>query len=143
MKKCRLGCALVFVVGLAACGLTEAKKQGQALAEQYFAAATQDDTAAVLSLYDDAFYKATPETKWRETYSHLRAKLGKPRTHTLSAWNVNSVSGTFGSGHLVTLAYQVQYEAATGTETIGVFIPAGAGRAGIRGHNFNSDALLP
>jgi hypothetical protein len=37
----KIGCGLLLVVGLSACGFTEAKKQGEALAEQYFAAAKQ------------------------------------------------------------------------------------------------------
>jgi hypothetical protein len=138
----RIGCGLLLVVGLSACGFTEAKKQGEALAEQYFAAAKQGETASILAMYDDAFYKATPGTKWRETYGRIRTKLGKPQTHTLTTWNVNSMSGTSDSGQYVTLTYQVQYDAGTGTETFAVFIPATTGKAGIHAHNFNSDALL-
>jgi hypothetical protein len=138
----KIGCGLLLVVGLSACGFTEAKEQGEALAEQYFAAAKQGETASILTMYDEAFYKATPRAQWSETYSRIRTKLGKPQTHTLSTWNVNSMSGTSDSGQYVTLAYQVQYEAGTGTETIAVFIPAATGKAGIHAHNFNSDALL-
>jgi uncharacterized protein DUF4019 len=137
----RIACSLLLFVA-AGCGFTEARQMGEELAEQYFATAQQGDTASVLAMYDDEFYKATPETKWREMYAHIRAKLGKPQTHTLANWNVNSMTGTWGSGQYVTLVYQVQYEAAKGTETIGVFIPSSSGRAGIRSHNFNSDALL-
>jgi hypothetical protein len=136
----KIACAFFVVIGLSACGFAEAKQKGEALAEQYFSAAKQGDTESVLAIYDDAFNKAAPQ--WRETYAHVRTKLGKPQTHTLSTWNVNSTAGTSGSGQYVRLVYQVQYETASGTETIGVFIPAGTGRAGIHAHNFNSDALL-
>ena len=137
----RTACVLLLVVA-ASCGVSEAKQKGEALAEQYFATAQHGDTASVLAMYDDAFYTVTPESKWREMYGRIRAKLGKPESHTLSTWNVNSVTGTSGSGHYVTLVYQVQYETAKGSETIGVFIPSGNRRAGIRSHNFNSDALV-
>jgi hypothetical protein len=136
-----VACALLLFA-TTGCGFTEAKQKGEGLAEQYFASAQQGDTTSVLALYDDAFYKATPEPKWREMYGHIRKKLGKPQSHTLANWNVNSMTGTSGSGQYVTLVYQVQYEAATGTETIGVFIPSGNGRTGIRKHFFNSDALV-
>jgi hypothetical protein len=138
----RIAGGLLLVVGLSACGFTEAKKQGEALAEQYFVAAKQGETTSILAMYDDAFYKATPRTQWRETYDRIRTKLGKPQTHTLSTWNVNSMSGTSDSGQYVTLTYQVQYDAGTGTETLAVFISAATGKAGIHAHNFNSDALL-
>jgi hypothetical protein len=138
----RVGCALLLVVSAAACGFTEAKHKGEGLAEQYFAAAKQGDTASVLEMYDDTFYGVTPKAKWLEMYGHIRAKLGKPQSHTLSTWNVNSMAGTSGSGQFVRLVYQVQYESGNGTETIGVFIPSDTGRSGIRAHNFNSDALV-
>lgn len=94
-------------------------------------------------MYDDTFYKATPRTQWREMYDRIRTKLGKPQTHTLSNWNVNSVRGIADSGQYVTLTYQVQYAAGTGAETITVFISSDTGKAGIHAHNFSSDALLP
>jgi len=137
----RTACAVLLLV-VAGCGFTEAKQKGEGLAEQYFTTAQQGDTASVLTMYDDAFYKVTPEAKWRGMYARIRAKLGKPQSHTLSTWNVNSTTGTSGGGQYVTLVYQVQYETAKGTETIGVFIPSGGGHAGIRSHNFNSDALV-
>src|SRR5881398_2840682 len=104
----RIVCALVLVVGTAACGFTEAKQKGEALAEQYFAAAIQGDTASILEMYDGEFYDATPKAKWREMYGRIRTKLGKPQSHTLSNWNVNSMAGTSGSGQFVRLVYQVQ-----------------------------------
>jgi hypothetical protein len=138
----KTACVFAFLVGLAACGVTEGKQQGEAFAERYFAAAGRGDTASVLAMYDDEFYKATPEAQWRETYGRIRSKLGKPHTHTLTTWTVNSTAGTLGSGRHVNLVYQVQYENGNGTETIGVFLPSGSDRAGLRGHHFNSDALL-
>jgi len=137
----RIGCGLLLVLVLSGCGFTEAKKQGEALAEQYFAAAKQGETDSILAMYDDGFYKVTSRTQWRETYGRIQTRLGKPQAHTLSNWNVNSMTGTAESGQYVTLTYQVQYDAGTGAETIVVFIPSATGKAGIHAHNFSSDAL--
>jgi len=97
----------------------------------------------VFALYDDAFYQASPAAKWRDVYGRIRGTLGKSHTHTLTNWTVNSVAGTAGTGQHVTLVYRVDYDAGPGTETIGVFIPATTGQAGIRSHHFNADALVP
>lgn len=120
----------------------ESKQQAEALAEQYFAAATEGNAASILEMYDDAFYKATPEGRWRETCERVRTKLGKPKVHTLSNWAVNNIVGSGGNGAYVTLVYQVEYEKENGSETIGVFMPAATHRPGIRAHNFASNALL-
>src|SRR5436190_22609395 len=101
----RIVCALMVAVGVA-CGSTEAKQRGEALADQYFAAAQEGNTASILKMYDDAFYKVTPEAKWKDIYDRVRTKLGRPQAHTLSNWNVNSFAGTSESGHYVTLVYQ-------------------------------------
>lgn len=133
---------LLILVFSSGCGFTEAKQNGAALADTYFEIAAKEDTAAVLDLYDDAFYSATPRQKWQDMYERIHAKLGKPNSHTLQNWNVNNFAGTAGSGQYVTLVYKVEYERASGVETIGVFIPSGSRQARIRGHNFNSDALV-
>jgi len=137
----RVACALVVMTGVA-CGFSEARQEGEKLAEHYFAAAQRGDTASIFKMYDDDFYKTTAESKWRDMYGRIRSKVGTPRSHTLSRWNVSNMAGTAGAGHAVTLVYDVEYESARGTETIVVFIPAGTNSAGIRGHNFRSDALL-
>jgi hypothetical protein len=138
----KIACACLIVAGMAACGISEGKQQGEAFAEQYFAASGRGDTSAVLAMYDEEFYKATSKAQWRELYGRVRTKLGKPQTHLLTTWTVNNTAGTSGSGRYVNLIYQVQYETGNGTETIGVFLPSGSTGAGIRGHHFNSDALL-
>lgn len=134
-------CVLLMAAVTAACNITEGKGQGEALAERYFAAVGKNDEASVFAVYDEAFYQATPAPKWRDMYGRIRTKLGKSRTHELTNWTVNAVASTVGTGQYVTLVYRVDYDAGPGTETIGVFIPAGSGRPGIRTHNFNADAF--
>jgi hypothetical protein len=121
--------------------MTQAKADGEAFAEQYFAAAAAGDTAKVLAMYDAAFYKAAPD--WAGTYVRIQAKLGKPLQHTLTSWHMTSTASASGSGTYIALVYQVQYEKAKGTETIGVFSPSDSHKPGIRDHNFNFPSLLP
>jgi len=133
---------LVLTIGLAACGVTQGKKEGEALAERYFSAAARGDDVSVLAMYDAAFYGTTSRAQWQEQYGRIRAKLGKPQHHTLKNWRVTSTATTEGSGQFVELVYDVEYERGKGTESIGVFLPARSGTAGIRSHHFNSDDLL-
>ena len=65
---CLVNIALGLFVG---CGLLEGKEQG-----------------------DEAFYKATPVSRWRDTYMRIRERLGKPQQHTLTTWSVMNRFGT-------------------------------------------------
>jgi hypothetical protein len=136
--------SVAFVIGVfgAGCGVTEGKQTAEALGEQYFASAARDDSSAVLTMYDDEFYKATPKDKWSNMYAAIRTKLGRPTQHTLESWKVTNMASTTGTGQYVTLVYAVVYERAKGVETLGVFISRGSTTGGLRGHNFNSEALL-
>jgi hypothetical protein len=138
MIQRRHSLVVILAIAVTACGVTDARDRAQRIGEQYFTAAAAGDETAMFALYDDAFYAAMPRDKWTRTYSALRRKLGKPVQHTLQSWMVN-VSG---SGQNVTLVYNVVYEHAHGTETLLLFLPRGSTPGGIRGHNFNSDALL-
>jgi hypothetical protein len=124
------------------CVFTEARDEGQVVADRYFAAAKRGDVQTVLSLYDSRFYEETPKAKWTEMYNGILRKLGRPVKYELLNWNVNTMATTSESGSFATLVYKVKYEHADGVETIGVFIPAGEKKGAIRGHHFNSDGLL-
>lgn len=125
-----------------ACGIPEAKQQGEAIAEKYFASASKGDVDQMLSLYDDDFYKASPRTQWSAAYDSIRRKLGRPIAHRLQSWQVSGLAATHRSGQAVTLIYDVDYERATGVEMLLVFFPSGSDAGGIRGHHFESAALL-
>jgi hypothetical protein len=125
-----------------ACGISETRQKGEVIGEMYFVSASRGDVDQLLSLYDDDFYKASSRTQWSAAYDRIRTKLGRPIAHRLEAWQVNSVASTNGSGQAVTLLYDVDYERATGTEMLLVFFPSGSDAGAIRGHHFESSALL-
>jgi hypothetical protein len=125
-----------------ACGISETWQKGEVIGEMYFVSASRGDVDQLLSLYDDDFYKASSRTQWSAAYDRIRTKLGRPIAHRLQAWQVNSVASTNGSGQAVTLLYDVDYERATGTEMLLVFFPSRSDAGGIRGHHFESAALL-
>lgn len=142
MKFARLG-FVVSLVLVSACGFTEARDKATGLADTYFATASSGGGPQdLLTLYDDAFYSVTPRGQWGDMLASIRKKLGRPTQHALQSWMVNELASTNGSGQVVTLVYNVGYEHASGTETIVIFIPRGSEAGHIRGHNFNSRALL-
>ena len=137
MTKAILSTALT--ISLAGCGVNGSRNAGETLAEQYFAAAGRGDTDSVIEMYDAAFMKAAPE--WPGTYKVIRDRLGKPETHLLVNWRVNTLTGTSASGRYVTLVYSVQYERARGSEVIEVAVSSNQPQ--IHAHQFNSNALFP
>jgi hypothetical protein len=142
MSKVKGGLLLAVALLCAACGISETHQKGEVIGEMYFVSASKGDVDQILSLYDDDFYKASSRTQWSAAYDRIRTKLGRPIAHRLQAWQVNSVAATDGSGQAVTLVYDVNYERATGTEMLLVFFPSGSESGGIRGHHFDSAALL-
>ena len=139
----RFGGVLLTVALLcSACGLSDAKQKGEAIAEKYFVLASSGHVDQILSLYDDSFYKVSSRGQWSATYNNIRTKLGRPIAHRLQSWQVNDLASTSGSGRAVTLIYDVDYERAAGREMLLVFFPNGSDSGGIRGHHFESGALL-
>jgi hypothetical protein len=139
----RFGGVLLTVALLcSACGHPDAKHKGEAIAEKYFALAASGKVDQILSLYDDSFYKVSSRSEWSASYNNVRTKLGRPIAHRLQSWQVNDLVGTSGSGQSVTLIYDVDYERAAGKEMLLVFFPSGSDTGGIRGHHFESAALL-
>jgi hypothetical protein len=136
------GVPLTVALLCSACGISETREKGEVIGEMYFVSASRGDVDQILSLYDDDFYKASSRTQWSAAYDRIRTKLGRPIAHRLEAWQVNSVASTNGSGQAVTLLYDVDYERATGTEMLLVFFPSRSDAGGIRGHHFESAALL-
>jgi hypothetical protein len=142
MSKMNGGVLLIVALLCTACGISETRKKGELIGEMYFVSASKGDVDQLLSLYDDDFYKASSRTQWSAAYDRIRTRLGRPIGHRLQAWQVNSVASTNSSGQAVTLVYDVDYERATGTEMLLVFFPSESHAGGIRGHHFESAALL-
>ena len=134
------GLLLTVALLCSACGLSDAKQQGEAIAEKYFVLASSGKVDQILSLYDDSFYKVSSRVEWSATYNNIRTKLGRPIAHRLQSWQVNDLVST--GGRAVTLIYDVDYERAAGKEMLLVFFPNGSDSGGIRGHHFESGALL-
>ena len=134
--------ALSVAVALFGCNAIQAKPDAEAVVGDLFDARRQGDRASVLPLYHPAFYEATPRETWSSMLDSLQSKLGSPAEETLDTWNVTVGTGDVGVGTYVTLVYQVEYAAASGTETLVLFSPAAGTRPGIIAHNINSDALL-
>jgi hypothetical protein len=142
MSNVKGGVLLTVALLCTACGISETRKKGEVIGEMYFVSASKGDVDQMLTLYDDDFYQASSRTQWSAAYDRIRTRLGRPVAHRLQAWQVNSVANTNGSGEAVTLVYDVDYERATGTEMLLVFFPRGSDAGGIRGHHFESAALL-
>jgi hypothetical protein len=136
------GLLLTVALLCSACGLSDAKQQGEAIAEKYFVLASSGKVDQILSLYDDFFYNVSSRGEWSATYNNIRTKLGRPIAHRLQSWQVNDLVSIGGSGRAVTLIYDVDYERAAGKEMLLVFFPSGSDTGGIRGHHFESGALL-
>jgi len=142
VSKVKGGVLLIAALLCSACGISEPRQKGEVIGEMYFVSASKGDVDQILSLYDDDFYKVSSRTQWSAAYDRIRTKLGRPIAHRLQAWQVNSVDDAIGSGQAVTLVYDVNYERAAGREMLLVFFPSGSDSGGIRGHHFDSAALL-
>jgi len=143
MSSWRLLLAL-FALGLASlgCNAVTAKPEAEAIAERSFVARTSKDRAAMLSLYHEAFYQTISREDWTAMLDAIDTKLGIPEKQSLATWQVYVGTGDAGAGTYVTLAYEVHYPDAAGTETLVIFSSAAGDEPRIVGHHVNSPALL-
>jgi hypothetical protein len=129
-----VGVAVVSIAlcAVIACSFSDARKEAEQLAEQYFTKIQGGDIEGVLSLYSARFYKVTSRADWLAFLQEQRSRCGMPETHSLVTWNVLNSFGV-NAGTTTTLVYDVQYSSCRVSEKMTIFKPSG-GKIQIQGH---------
>ncbi len=134
--------ASVLFASLGGCGgVAMQKAAATAYADRYFAALAGGEVEDVLPLYAASFYAVTPRERWTATLRGVRARCGKPTTHSLAGWQVTSRVGTV-SGSTATLQYTVAYASCRMMERITIATSDG-GPPAIVGHELDPASGSP
>jgi hypothetical protein len=136
------GLLLALALALAGCNPVKERAEAEACVARVFAARHSGTAEQALAAYADEAQQGMGRDEWSQMLVALDAKLGRPVSERLTAWNVTLATNSLGTGTFVSLQYDVTYERAEGTESIVAFKPSGASDFRIVGHHVNSPAFL-
>jgi hypothetical protein len=140
----------LFVVALLAtvplllggCGLTQGKKDAEAVLTRHFQTITTNGFDTAISDYSTQFFQKTTTAEWAKALAGMSRKLGTYQSHTVTSWRMFTKAGTGGAGTTVSLQCQVTYSKHPATESFTLFKGVGDSGYKIIDHQISSTALM-
>jgi hypothetical protein len=127
---------------LGGCGLTQGKKDAEAVLTRHFQTITTNGFETAISDYGTQFFQKTTKDEWTKALAGMSRKLGTYQSHTVTSWRTFTKAGTSGAGTTVSLQCQVTYSKHPATESFTLFKGVGHSDYKIIGHQINSTALM-